>query len=118
MRKHLTRAWFARAVIMALTVVLTWGVLLFGQQRTDITLTVGDEAPLMFVADRLTVVTDEAQTELDRGQAESDVAPIYTSDPHKDPRGVGSDRRRHRYRQGGRLPGGGSDHAHHRRHHP
>ena len=83
MRKHLTRAWFARAVIMALTVVLTWGVLLFGQQRTDITLTVGDEAPLMFVADRLTVVTDEAQTELDRGQAESDVAPIYTSDPIK-----------------------------------
>jgi putative nucleotidyltransferase with HDIG domain len=83
MSKHLTGGWFVRAVIVALTIALTWGVLLIGQQRSDITLTVGDESPETFVADSQVVVTDEAATELDRQDAEDQVVPIYTPDPER-----------------------------------
>jgi len=82
-RKHLTRAWFARAVILVLTITLTWGVLLIGQQRSDITLIVGDESPVAFVADVPVVVTDEAATELARQIAEEEVDPIFHPDPER-----------------------------------
>jgi len=82
-RKHLTRAWFARAVILVLTITLTWGVLLIGQQRSDITLIVGDESPVTFVADVPVVVTDEAATELARQTAEEEVDPIFHPDPER-----------------------------------
>ena len=83
MSAHLTRAWFVRAVILVLTIALTWGALLIGQQRSDITLTVGEESPLTFDADAPVVVTDEGATELARQQAEADVAPIFTPDAER-----------------------------------
>ena len=83
MSKHLTRAWYVRAVIVLLTITLTWGVLLIGQQRSDITLTVGEASPLTFVADGPVVVTDEAATELARQQAEEVVEPVLNPDPER-----------------------------------
>lgn len=83
MRKHLTRAWLARALIVMFTIALTWGALLIGQQRSDITLTVGDVSPLTFVADGPVTVTDEAATELAQQSMEDGVEPIFTPDPER-----------------------------------
>ncbi|MDH3261501.1 MAG: HDIG domain-containing protein [Acidimicrobiia bacterium] len=81
MSRRLIRARFVRAVIVVLAITLTWGVLLIGQQRSDITLTIGQASPLAFVADGPVVVTDEAETELARQQAEDAVDPVFNPDP-------------------------------------
>jgi putative nucleotidyltransferase with HDIG domain len=83
MSKHLTRNWLVRAVIMAITIALTWGALLLGQQRTDISLSVGEPSPLTFEATRAVVVTDEAATQEARESATAAVEPVFTPDQVK-----------------------------------
>ncbi len=83
MSEHFTRSWLIRAAIIAFTIALTWGVLLIGQQRSDITLTVGEPSPVSFVADSPVVVTDEAATEAAREAAANAIDPIFTPDPDR-----------------------------------
>ena len=78
-----SRSWLVRLGIVVFTIVLTWGVLLVGQQRSDITLTVGEPAPVSFVADSAVVVVDEEATEAARELAEAAINPIYTPDPDR-----------------------------------
>ena len=78
-----SRSWLVRLGIVVFTILLTWGVLLVGQQRSDITLTVGEPAPVSFVADSAVVVVDGEATEAARQQAEESVNPIFTPDPDR-----------------------------------
>jgi len=81
--RDLTRSRFVRAAIVVFTIALTWGVLLVGQQRSDITLTIGEASPVSFVSDSPVVVTDETATEEARQLAEGTVDPIFTPDPDR-----------------------------------
>ena len=83
MTRDLTRSRFVRAAIVVFTIALTWGVLLVGQQRSDITLTIGEASPVSFVSDSPVVVTDETATEEARQLAEGTVDPIFTPDPDR-----------------------------------
>ena len=83
MSRAASRSWLVRAVIVVVTIALTWGVLLVGQQRSDITLTVGEPSPVSFVAASAVEVTDEEETEAARQQAEEAINQIYTPDPDR-----------------------------------
>lgn len=82
MSKHLRGKWLVRAVILAFTIALTWGALLIGQERADITVTVGQPAPIDFIADRsIDDVPNDAATEQERAAAAEDVDLKYKTDP-------------------------------------
>lgn len=85
MSKHLTRAWFVRAVIVAITITLTWGVLLIEQQRSDIDApTLGEPSPSTFVAQSfIPAVPDVELTESLRDAAAAEVPPEYKSDTER-----------------------------------
>ncbi len=82
MSTHLTRGWLVRAVIVLVTIALTWGALLIGQQRSDIEVPqLGEPSPSTFLAESF--ISDVADTELTESLQEAaaaEVSPEYKSD--------------------------------------
>ena len=82
MSTYLTRGWLVRAVIVLVTIALTWGALLIGQQRSDIEVPqLGEPSPSTFLAESF--ISDVADTELTESLQEAaaaEVSPEYKSD--------------------------------------
>ena len=85
MNTRLTRAWLGRAAIVMVTIVVTWGALLVGQQRSDIEAPqIGQPSPSTFLAESfIAAVPDVELTESLREAAAAEVDPEYKSDAER-----------------------------------
>lgn len=90
MSRFITRSNGIRLLIVAVTIALTWGSLMLGQQRSDLVVNVGQPSPQDFYAPKYVKVVDTEETQRERDAAAAQIDPVYSPKPERTQEVIGA----------------------------